>query len=144
MRTIGLVSCSARKQMEAKLNPQKEFAAKDMYTGSNYKKSIEEGLPLLGCDSFCILSGKYGLLDPADKIRYYDCYLGKMNAAYKKNWSDKVYKQLQEKYGDLDQVEFIFFAGDAYCKYLKKRLNCKVLRFNHRQITFDIKEEYHA
>ena len=46
--------------------------------------------------------------------------------------------------GDLGQVEFIFFAGDAYCHYLKKRLNCKVLRFKNRRITFDVKEEYHG
>lgn len=143
MRTVGLVSCSARKLKEAKQNPEKEFIAKEMYTGGNYKKSITEGLGKFGCDDFCILSGKYGLLSPDDKIKYYNCYLAKMNVAYKKEWSEKVYKQLQEKYGDLNQVEFIFFAGDAYCKYLKNRLNCKVLRFNHRQITFDIKEEYH-
>ena len=144
MKRVALVSCSAKKLKEAKANPDKEFAAKEIYTGKNFLKSINEGLSALNCDSFCILSGKYGLLSPDDKIKYYDCYLAKEKVSYKRDWSNKVYDQLQDKFGDLSQIEFIFFAGQTYYRYLLQRLNCKVLNFNGRHITFKIKELNHV
>lgn len=144
MKTIGLVSCSAAKLKEAKHNPTKAYPAKDLYTGYSFKKSINEGLAKFGCDGYYILSGLHGLVESDEEIKYYNFYLGKQKAAYKREWSEKVYSKLQEKLGDLGQVEFIFFAGDAYCHYLKKRLNCKVLRFKNRRITFDVKEEHHG
>ena len=52
--------------------------------------------------------------------------------------------QLQDKFGDLSQIEFIFFAGQTYYRYLLQRLNCKVLNFNGRHITFKIKELNHV
>lgn len=144
MKRIALISCSAKKLEEAKTNPEKEFTARDMYIGKNFIKSVNEGLSAFHCDSFYILSGKYGLLSPDDKIKYYDCYLAKKKVAYQRDWSNKVYVQLQDELGDLSQIEFIFFAGQAYYKYLKKRLNYNALNFNGRYITFDVKEEHHV
>lgn len=138
MKRIGLIACSKSKLKEAERNPKLEVAAKDMYTGPNYRKALHEGLNLYHCDSYYILSGKYGLLQPDDKVQYYDCYLGKKGMKYRKEWSEKVYKALCEKTGNPDENEYIFFAPKAYCEHLLPRLpHRKAMKYNGRQITFE-------
>ena len=143
-KRIGLVGCSGRKLKEAKMNPQKYFPAKDIYTGKSFRKSVQEGLEYFGCDSYFILSGKmeHVLLNPEDPIQYYDCYLAEQKTDYRKEWASKVLTKLESKLGDLDDYEFVVFAGKVYYENLVGRLNFKTLIFVHRQITFEVKDEF--
>ena len=141
-RRIGLIGCSASKNPAAVLDQNLLKPAKDMYIGGNFLKSRDEGIKHFDCEDYYILSGKYGLLDKDDMIQYYNCYLHDQSSEYKKAWSEKVYNQLKEKFGDeLKNIEFIFFCGQDYSMKLKKRLNCKTLKIVAYRITFDIKEE---
>lgn len=140
MRKIALIGCSKRK-----MNDEKAHFAKDMYLGNNFKMSKIEGIQKLNCkEHFYILSGNYdyGLLDQDDEICYYDVYLGKQTERFKKLWARKVLSQLNTRFGDdIKNICFVLFAGSSYTKYIKNKLNCIILKYNGRQITFDIKEE---
>ena len=144
LRRIGLIGCSKTKLAEAESNPEKEFPADVMYIGRNYMRSVNEGVKYFGCEDYMILSGKYGLLKKTDRIRYYNCYLAKEKVSYRRTWSQKVYTKLYEKIMDLNDVQFVFFAGKAYYEFLENRLNCITLLFNGQNISFAIKEERSA
>lgn len=141
MRTIGLVGCSKTKLPESMLNPEKEFPAGDMYLGRNYLRSVSEGLRHFNCEDYLILSGKYGLLEKTNPIKYYDCYLQKEKVKYRRAWSQNVYDSLCKKYGDLSDIRFVFFAGKAYYEFLMDKLNCVSLVFKGQNISFEVKEE---
>lgn len=139
MRRIALIGCSKRKL--GKDCPETKFSAKDIYLGRNYKKARDEGIKYFNCEeNFYILSGKYGLLSGDTKISYYDIYLGNFSVKEKKEWANIVVEQLKKNF-DLTNTEFIIFAGDSYSKYIKNFLNCIVLKFAGRNITFEIKEQ---
>ena len=140
MRRIGLIACSASKLKEAEANPCKEFPSCEMYTGWSFKKSVNEGLKEFRCDGYYILSDKYGLLSSDDPIKYYDSYLGGKNVAYRRKWSEKAYNKLQGKLGNLDDIEFIFFASEKYYEHIIKHLvHFKLLKYKNRMITFEVK-----
>lgn len=140
MRTIALIGCSKRK-MGAD-TPDKKFKAGEIYLGNNYKKARDLGVDFFKCEKeFYILSAKYGVLKHDDEITYYDKYLGKCDVAEKRRWADMVYEQLRRLF-DLKNTRFVLFAGGAYTKYIKTRLNCTVLKFDRRSLTFDVAEEY--
>ena len=139
MRRIALIGCSQKKL--GRDCPTAKFVAKDIYLGRNYRAAKERGIRHFECEEhFYILSGKYGLLDSDDKISYYNTYLGAMPVKKKKEWAEKVIAQLGQVF-DLSDTEFVIFAGDSYSKYIKNRLNCITLKFNGRQMTFDIREQ---
>ncbi len=142
MKRIGLVECTKSKLKDAQDNPTNVYPAKDMYTGYNFRKAVSDGLDEFECSRYYILSDRYGLIEPDDLIHYYEFDLAKQSVAYKKAWSDKVYDELVKKLGNIDNVEFVFFAGEIYYKYLKERLNCITLKFVGRKVTFDVKQTY--
>ncbi len=136
MRRIGLVACSSKKNIEAENDHSKKLPASEMYEGSDFIKAVDKGLEYFECEGYFILSDKYGLLSPSDAIQYYD------KGGYKsKAWADDVYAALIQKLGSVDDIEFIFFAGKSYWRFLKKRLNCKTLKFSPRRLTFEISGE---
>lgn len=140
MRTIALIGCSAKKQ--GKNEPQKMFVAGEIYTGFSFKKARDLGIEHFGCEKdYYILSAEYGLLDCHKKIAYYDKYLGEFSIKEKKDWAERVYKQLTKKF-DLHDTQFVIFAGSDYTQYLKNRLNCVLLKYKGRQITFEVKEKH--
>ena len=140
MRRVALIGCSQSKL--GKDCPTVKFCAKDIYLGRNFKKAREQGIKHFNCEEeFYILSGKYGLLAEDDKITYYDTYLGSFSAKEKRVWAEMVVKQLGELF-DLNNTEFVIFAGDSYSKYIKNHLNCIILKFKGRVITFEIKERH--
>ena len=142
MRRIGLVACSSYKNKEAKKDHGMELPASEMYTGHGFKNAVEHGLEHFGCEGYFILSGKYGLLSPDDMIRWYDCDLKKMPVSYQKEWSEKVYKSLQEKLGDLDDIQFVLFCGETYYKgYIERLKHWIRLKYKMMNITFEIREE---
>ena len=143
MRRIGLIACSSRKCKEAEADHDKEFPACDMYIGTNFKMSVSNGLSKLGCDDdYYILSDNidYGLLSSDELIKYYDINLKGQNAACRKAWCDKVYAQLMNEFGNLNDIEFIFFSPRIYYEYLRKKpIHGKAVIYNGHSMTFNLK-----
>lgn len=138
MRRIALIGCSKKKL--GKNCPNKKFKANDIYLGNNFKKALNEGIEYFNCkNDFYILSDKYELLSKNDKISYYDVCLRDFSIYEKKKWASNVLQELKNKFNLVD-TEFVIFASDIYCKYIKNHINCIVLKFNYRNITFQIKE----
>lgn len=139
MQRIALIGCS--KSKKGKNTPNKYFLARDIYTGKNFLKSVSEGVKYFNCEDFYILSAEHGLLKKDKKICWYDKSLYEMCAAHRKQWADKILMDLRAKY-DLENTEFVIFAGSLYSKYLVGHLNCITLLFNGRHITFNEKKLY--
>jgi cytoplasmic iron level regulating protein YaaA (DUF328/UPF0246 family) len=73
-------------------------------------------------DRVAILSAKYGLLLPDDEIEPYDITLNKMSVRKRKDWSKKVFEQMQQRL-NLSDCEYVFFhAGKNYREYLMPEL----------------------
>ena len=114
MKILGLVSCTKRKQTY----PCK---ASEMYLPSNL---FSKAYPYCKktYDQVAILSAKYGLLLPDDKIEPYDLTLNYMGVKEAKEWSNRVFNQIQNRL-NLDEIEQInFHAGKNYRKYLIPKL----------------------
>jgi hypothetical protein len=68
-------------------------------------------------DFVAILSAKYGLLFPDDKIEPYDLTLSNMNSQQRKEWSEKVFNQMNERL-KLKEIDKVFFhTGTKYREY---------------------------
>ncbi len=123
MQTIGVVSCTKKKQT----HPCKAY---EMYSASElFSKAYAYAKE--NYNQVVILSAKYGLLFPEDRIEPYDLTLKSMKAPEVKEWSEMVFKQMQ-KHLSLKEISIIcFHAGSKYRKYLIPQLQalgieCKV------------------
>jgi cytoplasmic iron level regulating protein YaaA (DUF328/UPF0246 family) len=114
MKKIAFISCVKTK---TKL-PSK---AEDLYISDLFKKSLEYCKKRY--DEVFILSAKYGLLSLNDFIKPYELTLNKMTVLERKQWSYKVYMQIEKKIGL--QNEFYFYCGKNYNQFLKNKLNGK-------------------
>ena len=114
MKTLGLVSCTKRKQ-------EYPCKASEMYQPSDlFKKAYSYCKKTY--DRVAILSAKYGLLYTDDEIEPYDLTLNTMNTQKIFDWSNKVFSQMQDRF-DLNEIETVFFhAGNNYRKYLIPKL----------------------
>jgi len=73
-------------------------------------------------DFVAILSAKYGLLFPDDKIEPYDLTLNTMNSAQRRRWAEKVFSQVKSKLS-LSEFDKVFFhAGKRYREHLIPKL----------------------
>lgn len=110
---IVFVACS-----KSKLN--KPCKARELYTPSAiFCKRMSYAHKITSEDKIFILSAKYGLLKLDDPVEYYDCYLGKQDALYKFQWTQKVLKQMKE--ANIDFNDDVYFAtGTEYWKQLAK------------------------
>lgn len=106
-KQIALIACSKTKRMGT-------HKAKDLYQGELFKKSFEYCSK--NYSRVFILSAKYGLLDPDSVISYYDETLKTKTEADKKNWAEKIIKQIHSLNIDFENI--ICFAGKDYNKYL--------------------------
>ena len=147
-KNIGLIACSKTKLPEAKDNPTKYFEAQNMYLGNIFRTAKQEGLKRFNCQDWFILSGKmdYNLLDKNEKIKYYDCYLGKQSVEYKKEWAKQVIEKLNNKHISLDSDENIFyiFGGRSYYEQLLPYIKHSVV-FNFKSsntISLDLPIRY--
>lgn len=114
MKTLGLVSCTKRKQ-------KYPCKASEMYSASDlFRKAY--AYCNRNYDQVAILSAKYGLLLPEDKIKPYDLTLNKMRVSEIRKWSEKVFNQIQ-KCLDLKEIYVVFFhAGVKYRKFIIPKL----------------------
>lgn len=92
-----------------------------MYSASNlFRKAYAYATKTY--DYVAILSAKYGLLFPDDKIEPYDLTLNTMKSQQRKDWARKVFNQIKSSL-ELNDFEKIFFhAGKKYRQYLIPKL----------------------
>ncbi len=73
-------------------------------------------------DFVAILSAKYGLLFPDDKIEPYDLTLNDMKSQQKKEWAERVFNQMKNRL-KLEDVDKVFFhTGKKYREHLVPKL----------------------
>jgi len=61
-----------------------------------------------------ILSARHGLIDPDRRIAPYDLALGQLTAAQRREWGERVARQLEEKLGPIAGTTFELHAGAVY------------------------------
>lgn len=92
-----------------------------MYSASDlFRKAYSYAIK--NYDFVAILSAKYGLLFPEDKIEPYDLTLNDMNAREKKEWTKKVFKQMKSRLKLKDFTNVFFHTGKKYRENLIPKL----------------------
>ena len=115
-----MVSCVSKKQLGI-------HKAKDLYVSEWFKKA-RQYVENNNYDKWYILSAKYYLVDPEQKLSYYEMYLPKQNKEYKKEWGVIVSEQLIIP--NEEKVEIDIFAGMEYRKYLVPLLETRGFKVN--------------
>ncbi len=90
-------------------------SASSLYKGALFKKIL--AIAQLESDTFYILSGKYGLLNPDAIIKPYDVNLNDMTIDYQNKWSESVLLDLKKKC-DLVNDHFVIYCSKTYYKNL--------------------------
>ena len=127
MAKVVLVACVATKA-------DKPAPAEELYVSDLFKKNLAYAKKLTNDDDIYILSAKHHLLPLRKKIAPYDKTLKNFDADAKKDWSEKVIKQLQSRGYDLDKDQFVFLAGNEYRKYLEPEMNKVLVPFKGLRI----------
>ena len=112
MAKVVLVACVATKA-------DKPSPAEELYVSDLFKKNLAYAKKLTNDDNIYILSAKHHLLPLRKKIAPYDKTLKDFDADAKKDWSEKVIKQLQSKGYNLD-------IGSIIVNRHKRRSCCTV------------------
>lgn len=113
MKTLGLISCTKSKQ-------DYPCKASEMYQPSDlFRKAY--AYAVRNYDFVAILSAKYGLLFPDDKIEPYDLTLNNMKSQQRKEWAEKVFNQMQNRL-KLENYKVFFHAGKKYREYIIPKL----------------------
>lgn len=107
---LGLISCAKSKQ-------NYPCRADEMYR-SSAPFSKAHDYAIVQYDRVAILSAKHGLLLPHEVIEPYEQTLKTMRRKAKKQWADRVYKQLKDKFDFKIISEIFFHAGMDYREYL--------------------------
>ena len=110
---IALISCSKRKVAYA-------CSAQEMYSKSALFNKAIKYCRQHQYDLIFILSAKYGVLSPTDKIDTYELSLNQFSPTEITNWAEKCSKFLLKKCGS--ESQFDFYAGKNYFEELSKRL----------------------
>jgi len=113
-KTLGLISCTKSKRNYS-------CPAKEMYSASElFRKAYDYCIK--NYDHVAMLSAKYGLLLPHEKIDPYDLTLKSMSESEQKKWAEKALSQLSSKLPMTDISRVFFHAGLAYRTHLVKLL----------------------
>jgi len=107
MTCIGLISCVSKKHPIAS-------RAEDLYDSALFSKSRD--YVRNRCDTWAILSAKYGLVDPDQVIEPYEETLNAKSAAERREWSKRVWNVLQSRINPGNDI--IILAGQRYREYL--------------------------
>lgn len=114
MKTLGLISCTKRKQDHL-------CKASEMYLSSDlFKKAYAYCTKKY--DAVAILSAKYGLLLPHDEIEPYDLTLNDMSSEEREAWAERVFKQMKSRLNLKDIDKVYLHAGENYRKHLIPKL----------------------
>ena len=109
--TVYLVSCVKKKRAQ-------KCAARNLYISDLFCKARRYA-EASGCPWY-ILSAKYGLVTPDQKIATYEQTLNTMPVVERRAWADRVAVQLAAAIPDLAQV--VFLAGKRYREFLAQYL----------------------
>lgn len=107
MAIVGLVSCVSRKSAQV-------AQARDLYESPLFtmaRKYVEDR-----CDTWYILSAKFGLVDPYQVISPYEETLNKKPRAEREQWARRVWAELSTRLQAGDHI--IILAGERYREYL--------------------------
>lgn len=114
MKTLGLISCTKKKQ-------NYPCKASEMYSASDlFRKAYAYCTKKY--DQVAILSAKYGLLLPQDEIEPYDITLNDMSIKERKLWSEKVFEQMQQRLNLSNYGRVFFHTGKRYREFLTPKL----------------------
>jgi len=114
VKSLGLVPCASLKQ-------EYPCEASEMYSASDFfRKAYSYATKKY--DFVVILSAKYGLLFPDDKIEPYDLTLNKMRSRQRKEWAEIVFNQMKRRLRLKDFDKVFFHAGKKYRQYLIPKL----------------------
>lgn len=108
---VYLVSCVSQKK-------EGTTRARDLYISDWFVKA-RKNVELTGCFWF-ILSAKYGLTDPNSVIKSYDATLKTMGIRERRDWADRVFLQIRERFPR--PSHFVFLAGATYREFLARLL----------------------
>ena len=114
MAKIALIGCSKRKRCGT-------HPARELYTGSLFKKSLAYAQTKLKADAVFVLSALYGLVPLNKKITCYNVSLTTMPAAERRAWAEKLLKSLS-KAASLEKDTFVILAGKKYYEYLRPHI----------------------
>lgn len=107
IKKIAFIACSKNKQLSI-------CPARHLYQGELFKKALK--YCSLHFDEVFILSAKYGLVHPDDRIKYYDLTLNRMKKDRRREWSKKVKRQLNKR---KVKGKFYFFTGAKYHEFFE-------------------------
>lgn len=111
MANVGLVACVSRKRPEAS-------KASELYDSPLFKKARE--FVERHCDSWYILSAKYGLVEPREVIDPYEETLNTKSRSECRHSAQRVLADLRPRLQAGDHV--IMLAGIRYREYLVSEL----------------------
>ncbi len=111
--TIALVGCVKSKRMGT-------HAARDLYTSALFSKRVAH-VEAAGL-RWWVLSAKYGLVAPGERIPSYDQTLNAMSTREREAWGARVVDQLRAAIGDLVGITFEIHAGARYVDAIGIRL----------------------
>jgi hypothetical protein len=118
---IALISCT-------KLKENEPCKAKNKYLKSTLFNKASKYVEQNNYDNWFILSAKYGLLSKEEIIEPYDLTLNHMKSLERKQWSEKVLHQLEERLQGQCRIDF--YAGKKYREYLIPELEKKGIKCN--------------
>ncbi len=99
---LGIVGCGDKKHVRS-------TEAKRLYTSGYFQKKRRWAE---GCDTWRILSAKYGLVHPDTILEPYNTVISMLDEAETEQWAKTVVKELQPLLDDVDKV--VFLAGAEY------------------------------
>jgi hypothetical protein len=110
---IALISCSKNKMTI-------DCVAQEMYSKSTLFNKTFQYCLRQNYDFIFILSAKYGILHPDDKISPYELTLNSFSKCERKTWAAECFKTLLD--AGQTESQFDFYAGKIYSDELSKLL----------------------
>lgn len=111
---IALISCVSKK---LELADGELVEARKLYQSPLFRNAYIYAQKL-GVDATYILSAKYGLLSPNDKIGWYNETLRDKSSKECKDWAKEIITELRRRGIDLNEDTFYLLAGKKYYQYL--------------------------
>ena len=114
LKTLGLISCTKSKR-------NYPCRASEMYQASDlFRKAYSYATKRY--DFVAILSAKYGLLFPDDRIEPYDLTLNDMSSQQRRGWAEKVFSKMKTRLRLKEFDKVFFHAGKKYREHLIPKL----------------------
>ena len=105
---IGIVGC-------VKSHGSGAQPARDLFTSALFRGRVEA--VSVSCDSWFILSSKYGLISPDVVIAPYNVSLATASIAERRRWAAMVIEQFKQRLPDLEKCHFEIHASSPYVDF---------------------------